>query len=185
MSGSKDAGAEHQAPRIQLDAYGIKASVSPSGRSDEDPSSWRHVAESINADLRGITSGIFKFLNATVKSATAIVRGIGDLPGAAASRIKGAHRKADELESSRQEVQSLQKLVKAEDRDAALERIRDLLRRKAVEGMTVRAYSDGQRFVIWISTPMDDAEVEEIVRASLNTNLGAQGALTGANEEAK
>ncbi len=184
MSDSTDGRTDdHQAPGIQFDAYGIKASISPSGRSDGDPPTWRQVAESVNAELRGITAGLFKFINATVKSATAIVRGIGDLPGAAASRIKGAHRKADEVESLRQSRQDSQALVKVEERDEALERIREVLRRKAVEGMTVRAYSDGQHFIIWISKPMEDVEVEEIVRASLSTSLGSQRALTGVSEE--
>lgn len=159
--------------KIQFDQYGIKATVSPSAAGEEDdPRSWREVASAINADLRSISVGVFRFIKETLKSATRIVRGVGDVPSAVTSRIRRAHDEYDRIEASKQlgPISGSQKRLETGDREAALQRVKTVLDKKRVEGLTVRVYSDGQQTVIWISRPLGDDDVEEIVQASLKAS---------------
>ncbi len=178
MSGSER---DDKGDGIQVDVYGIKASIQPTSGDENEPRSWRAVAQAINADLRSITVGIFRLLKVTLHSSINLVRGIGEIPGAAAERIKGAHSRADEAEHVRQLAAPSSVEPSTSGKESALQQVKAILDRKQVQGMTVRTYSDGQRIVICVVKPTDEAAVEEIARASLAA--ASEKALIGPGDE--
>jgi hypothetical protein len=161
--------AEAGSTAIQLDLYGVKVFISSAaGQDDQEPGSWREVGRAINADLRSITSGIFRLLKETLRSTTRLVRGVGKMPEALARRIEGAHEQADTLEGIKQIALGLPTANPIAKNEALL-RIRKFLDKKAAGGLSTRVFSDGQRIVICIMRPVDDLVLEDIARTSLES----------------
>jgi len=106
-----------------------------------------------------MVAGVFRLLSRTVKAATSVVTGIGDLPPAISARIANAHASADQLESERSRAGSTE--------TSAGESIRELISQKMAEGYTVRVISDGDCVVLAFLPPTREREVEAIAAAAI------------------
>ncbi len=81
---------------IQVDLYGIKVEgITPRPGKEPAPESWREVARGANLDLMRFCAQTVKLLADIPTAVGAIVRGIGQLPGAISRRVGRAHDKAD------------------------------------------------------------------------------------------
>jgi len=147
-------------PPLQIDYYGIKISARPTGSNEPEPETWLDVVHGVNRELKSLTIGIFRLLSGTVRSATNLVRGLGEIPNAISSRVSRSHTAADQLEAQR----ALQQITGSA---TPAESIRALLARKQTEGYTVRVASDGDRTVLLFLPPADDVVVDGIADATL------------------
>ena len=151
---------------VQIDVYGIKVKVPPSPSAEADPRSWREVATKVNQKLMAITAGLFGTLDDTVKSVRSLVRGVGGISAALAEKIQKAHSRSDAVEAKKQ-AHSVQGSSDLATNGYALSGLEELLRRKWLEGNSVRILSDGQRTVLLVLKPTDEEAQKQLVQATL------------------
>lgn len=158
MTGDEDD--DGKQPVIQLDYYGVRLKARPTPDRLPDPETWQDVARRVNHELMSFVAGVFRFLSQTVKAATSVVTGLGDLPRAVSYRISEAHTSADALENERANTPNEVGLAQGET-------IRRLINHKLAEGFTVRAIADGDHLVLAFLRPTDDDDVAGIAAAAI------------------
>lgn len=87
---------------ITLDAYGVKAKIPRPVQGDPAPEDWQGVRERLKSHMLRLAVAPTALLATAFESATSLLRGIGGLPQAAASRLMKAHAKADSAERRKQ-----------------------------------------------------------------------------------
>jgi hypothetical protein len=167
---------------IQLDLYGVKLRVAPTGELPAEPKSWRDVARELNQELRAALSNAVGILGDTLRAARSLVRAIGGLPDRRARQVAAAHERVDRALALR-----TAETTEAEPRaDLALDRLQALIRRKAVEGYTARAFLDskGERIVFCFLPPSDARETEAVALTALSA-MDDLSTLTGPQRRRK
>jgi len=155
---------------VQIDLYGVRMIASPSPVQGDEPRTWREVVRGINKDLMAVVSNTFSLLADTLRSARSLVRGVGAVPGAVATRLQESHTSADRA-VERQTAEASHEV--SHSRDQAIEEIRSLLRRKRVEGLTAEILFEKkhERLVICILPPTELDEVRRIAAAGVALSL--------------
>lgn len=87
-------------PAIQIDCYGIKAKVQPTGQ--KRAKTWKQVGRRVNRHLMTIAEGVVGLPAAVLHGATQLVEGLGVLPSAIAARMAKAHNQAERREDQKQ-----------------------------------------------------------------------------------
>ncbi len=123
-SGSGTARSSESLEKALLDAtvQGVKVIKGKGGPGSEEPESWREVGPIINRHLRKLAVGLTGLISDTVDATRSVlqgiknfVRGTGELPGAAADRLRRTRAEVQADEDSKQAV-----LLDAAKRAAAL-----------------------------------------------------------------
>lgn len=151
---------------IQVDTYGIKTTITPSAPDEPKPETWSDVWTRVIGHLKSIVVGLFGFVDDTIQSGRGIVRGLGQLPDAAARRIASAHHKADEREDQKQAIAVSPNAIQTPASDAR-ERLEELLLELRARGVPVRIQDLGHgRFGVFIVPPgQEDAAAELSLKA--------------------
>lgn len=106
-----------------------------------------------------ITTNVVVLVSQTLKSAISIVRGLGGLPDAVASRVARAHLAADRAELARSDT--------APAKNDATERLRNVVEKLEARGMKVVVGAREERIVVALLPPLPRQEVESIVAGAL------------------
>lgn len=144
---------------IQVDLYGIRATVSPRPDQVADPDSWRAVARRLNHELMSITTNTFVLLSQTLKSAISLVRGVGNLPSAVNDRIARAHDAAD-FASARSDRTTRGPVE-------ALAQLQSIVSKLESRGLKVAIVEREERLVVAILPEVPEDEVQRLVEGAL------------------
>jgi hypothetical protein len=174
---------------VQIDAYGIKATVRPSDLGAPPPATWAEVRKQIADHLRRLAVAPTRLLAEAFEAATRLVRGLSSIPDAVAQRIHRGHAAADRTESQRQALTAGARMSKrAMDSEERSERARQLVERldeifqhvRETQGREAAVvFLDDGRVLLHLGTPSDakgavEAAAKQI--AATETQVDHQGA---------
>jgi hypothetical protein len=84
---------QSQQDGIQFDAYGIKTDFRPMEIGEPPPRTWKEVRDAVHAKLKVIAVNIVGVAEDFVVGTRKLIRGLTDIPAAAARRIDRAHER--------------------------------------------------------------------------------------------
>lgn len=165
QTSSSSRGLDEDTDPIQLDIYGIKATVHPRRVDDlEAPDSWWQVVKRVHEDLKATVGGLFRLVRVTVESATDFIAGLGALPKRVTDRIGAIQHEASKREVASQEGLAGQ-MDLTTNKEMTIEKIRTLLQKKANDqcfaGLAVVEAADF--LVLYILKPTAEDSLPSIV----------------------
>jgi DNA-directed RNA polymerase specialized sigma24 family protein len=153
---------------VQVDLYGVKLSVTPAPDTNEEPDTWREVAQVLNRQLMAIVTNTITLAADVLRAARSLVRGIGAVPTRLARRVGEAHARADIAETQRR--------VRVEwtdppPPDDARRRLDDFISEKRVEGVNAEVFVDPvtNHIVLCMLPTTDKMQLEDLAAAAVLT----------------
>lgn len=160
-----------------IDAYGIKIPVKTRRESlgEPAPSSWSEVSQQVRQHLMRIAAAPTRLVAEILEGATRLVRGLGQIPGALASRLDHAHDQADQREGQRQQRAELRNRLSADENrsnseevdsaEHATSQIERILQKYSAQGFDayVTLTPDGQIVIVLGTPPGSEDHVREMV----------------------